>query len=143
MVTMSVPFAEDVFTWPSDNPQLIGCRCNDCAAVFFPMQPSCGVCGSLEIERLLLPTTGTIWAWTTQGFLPKAPYAGGETPETFKGFGVGVIDLEGVVRIESRLTESDPEKLQFGGKVELVIVPFRKEGDTQVVSFAFKPVQGG
>ena len=140
MVSTSVPFAEDVFTWPSDRPQLIGCRCSECDAVFFPAQSSCGVCGSLAIERLLLPTTGTIWAWTTQEFLPKAPYAGGETPDTFKGFGVGVIDLEGVVRIESRLTESDPAKLKFGGKVELAIVPFRLDGDTQVVSFAFKPV---
>lgn len=139
-VVTSVPFAENVFTWPSDRPQLIGCRCTGCTAVFFPEQPSCGVCGSLAVERELLPTTGTIWAWTTQEFLPKAPYAGGETPETFKSFGVGVIDLEGVVRIESRLTESDPEKLRFGGKVELAIVPFRRDGDTEIVSFAFKPV---
>lgn len=94
----------------------------------------------MAVERELLPSTGTIWAWTTQEFLPKAPYAGGETPETFKPFGVGVIDLEGVVRIESRLTESDPDKLHFGGKVELVIVPFRTDGDKEIVSFAFKPV---
>jgi len=38
------------------------------------------------------------------------------------------------------LTESDPDKLKFGGKVELVIVPFRTEGDKEIVSFAFKPV---
>jgi uncharacterized OB-fold protein len=140
MVTTSVPFAENVFTWPAEQPQLIGCRCGECAAVFFPEQPSCGVCGSEAVVRELLPTTGTIWAWTTQEFLPKAPYAGGETPETFKGFGVGVIDLEGVVRIESRLTESDPDKLAFGGKVELAIVPFRQDGDTEIVTFAFRPV---
>lgn len=140
MVSTSVPFAENVFTWPSDKPQLIGCRCTECQAVFFPEQPSCGQCGSLAMERHLLPTTGTLWAWTTQEFLPKAPYAGGETPETFKPFGVGVIDLNGEVRIEARLTESDPEKLKFDGKVELAIVPFRQDGDTQVVTFAFKPV---
>lgn len=140
MVSTSVPFAEDVFTWPSPSPQLIGCKCAECQAVFFPMQPSCGVCGSVEIEQLLLPRTGTIWAWTTQEFLPKAPYEGGETPETFKGYGVGVIDLEGVVRVESRLTEVDPEKLKIGGRVELAIVPFRTDGDTEIVSFAFKPV---
>ena len=140
VASTSVPFAEDVFTWPSEHPQLIGCRCTECAAVFFPTQPSCGVCGSVAIERQLLPTTGTIWAWTTQEFLPKEPYAGGETAETFKPFGVGVIDLEGVVRIESRLTESDPAKLAFGARVELAIVPFRTDGDTEIVSFAFKPI---
>jgi len=139
-VTSRVPFAEDVFTWPSDRPQLIGCRCGECRAVFFPMQSSCGRCGSVAVERHLLPTTGTLWAWTTQDFLPKEPYAGGETPDTFKGFGVGVIDLEGVVRVEARLTESNPAKLVFDSPVELVIVPFRQDGDTEVVTFAFKPV---
>lgn len=139
-VSATIPFAEEVFTWPSDNPQLIGCRCTDCQAVFFPAQPGCGRCGSLALERELLPRTGTIWSWTTQEFLPKEPYAGGETPETFKPFGVGLIDLDGVVRVEARLTESDPEKLKIGGKVEMVIFPFRTDGDTQVVSFAFKPV---
>ncbi|MBV1917900.1 MAG: OB-fold domain-containing protein [Sphingomonadaceae bacterium] len=134
------PFAEDVFTWPADQPQLIGCRCTQCEAVFFPEQSGCGQCGSVAIERRLLPRTGTIWSWTTQEFLPKEPYAGGETEETFKGFGVGVIDLEGEVRVEARLTESEPEKLNIGDKVELVIIPFRSDEDAELVTFAFKPV---
>ena len=33
-------FADDVFTWPSDEPQLIGGRCTECGAVTFPMPPS-------------------------------------------------------------------------------------------------------
>lgn len=134
------PFAPDVFTWPSNNPQLIGGRCGECGAVFFPQQSGCGRCGSVAMEEHLLPRTGTIWSWTTQEFLPKEPYAGGETPETFKPFGVGVIDLEGEVRVEARLTESDPDKLKIGGRVEIVILPFRDDGDRQVVTFAFKPV---
>lgn len=92
------------------------------------------------MEQHLLPATGTIWTWTVQGFYPKAPYAGGETAETFEGFGVGLIDLGGEIRVEARLTENDPAKIQFGGKVELAIIPFRTEGDTEVVTFAFKPV---
>jgi uncharacterized OB-fold protein len=92
------------------------------------------------MERRLLPRRGTLWSWTTQEFLPKAPYAGDETPETFKPFGVGLVQLGDEVRVEARLTEADPAKLRIGGEVELVIIPFRREGDKQVITFAFKPV---
>ena len=136
----TVPFAPDVFTWPADEPQLIGSRCGVCAAVTFPEQPSCPRCGSVEMARRLFPRRGTLIAWTTQEFLPKAPYAGGETQETFKPFGVGLVQLGDEIRVEGRLTESDPEQLHSGGEVELTIIPFREDGDTQVVTFAFKPV---
>jgi uncharacterized OB-fold protein len=136
----TVPFAPEVFTWPSDEPQLIGSRCAKCAAITFPAQPSCPRCGAVEMERRLLPRRGSLWSWTTQGFLPKEPYAGGETAETFKPFGVGVVQLGDEVKVEGRLTESDPAKLHIGGEVELTIIPFRTEGDIEVVTFAFKPV---
>jgi uncharacterized OB-fold protein len=92
------------------------------------------------MERRLLPRRGTIWSWTTQGFLPKEPYRGGETAETFKPFGVGLIQLGNDVRVEARLTESDPTKLRIGSEVELTIIPFRMDGDRQVMTFAFRPV---
>ncbi len=136
----TVAFAPDVFTWPAVEPQLIGSRCSKCAAVTFPAQASCPRCGACEMEQRLLPRRGKIWAWTTQEFLPKAPYAGGETEETFKPYGVGVVQLGDEIRVEARLTESDPAKLHIGDEVELVIIPFRNEGDTQVMTFAFKPL---
>jgi uncharacterized OB-fold protein len=93
------------------------------------------------MERRLLPRRGTIWSWTTQGFLPKEPYAGDETPETFKPFGMGLIQLGDEIRVEARLTESDPTKLRIGGDVELVIIPLRTEASgRQVVTFAFTPI---
>jgi uncharacterized OB-fold protein len=92
------------------------------------------------MERHLLPRRGRLVTWTTQGFLPKEPYAGGETAATFKPFGVGLVELGGEVRVEGRLTEADPARLQFDAEVELVVVPFRSEGDTEIVIFAFKPV---
>ena len=59
------------------------------------------------------------WTWTTQEFLPKEPYAGGETMETFKPYGVGLVQLDDEVRVEGRLTESDVSKLAFDMEVEL------------------------
>ena len=138
----TVPVAEGIFTFPADEPQLIGGRCAGCGSVTFPQPPSCARCGSVEVERHLLPREGTLWTFTTQGFLPKEPYAGGETVETFQPFGVGIIELGDEVRVESRLTVADPEALDFGMPMELVVVPFRTEDDgTEVVTYAFAPVE--
>ena len=92
------------------------------------------------MQEHLLPRRGTLWTFTTQEFLPKEPYAGGETVETFTPFGVGLVQLDDVVRVEARLTESDPAKLHIGMAVRLVIVPFRHDPDgTEVMTFAFEP----
>ena len=135
-----IPFAQDVFTWPSDEPQLIGGRCPSCTAITFPMQRSCPRCGYAEMERHLLPRQGTLVSWTTQEFLPKEPYAGDETVETFKPYGVGFVQLGDEVRVEARLTESDPDRLQFGMAVQLAVVPFRIDTDgSEIVIHAFAP----
>ncbi len=133
-----------MFTWPDDQPQLIGGRCAGCGSVTFPQPPSCARCGSVEVERHLLPCEGTLWTFTTQGFLPKEPYASGETMETFRPYGVGIIQLGDEVRVESRLTEADPAKLDFGMAMELVVVPFRTDADgTEVMTYAFAPAGEG
>jgi uncharacterized protein len=138
-----VAFAPDVFTWPADEPQLVGSRCSACGAVTFPVPPSCARCGSVDVEPHLLARRGTLWTFTTQEFLPKEPYAGGETAETFRPYGVGLVQLGDEVRVEGRLTESDPAKLRIGMPVELVVVPFRVDPDgTEVMTFAFAPVDG-
>lgn len=137
-----IAFSADVFTWPAAAPQLIGGECLHCANVMFPLQPSCSRCGSTQMERKLLPRRGTLWSWTTQEFLPKEPYRGGETPETFRPYGVGVVRLGDVLRVEARLTQSDPGKLRFDMEVELVIIPFRVEADgSEVMIFAFQPLE--
>lgn len=138
----SVAFPAEAFTWPSDEPQLIGGRCAACGTVTFPASPGCPRCGAAEVAEHRLARRGTLHTWTTQDFLPKEPYASGETMETFRPYGVGLVELGGEVRVEARLTEADPAKLDFGMEVELVVVPFRTDPDgTEVLTFAFQPVE--
>jgi len=143
----SVPFEPGVFTWPAEQPQLIGSRCASCQAITFPTQEGCPRCGLLEMEEHLLPRHGRLVTWTTQDFLPKEPYASGETMKTFQPFGVGLVQLGDDVSVEGRLTECDPAKLAFDMDVEVVAVPFRVDKDsssgedTEVLVYAFKPVE--
>jgi uncharacterized OB-fold protein len=140
-VMAQVPVAEGIFTFPSDAPQLIGSRCTACAIVTFPAQDSCPRCASTEMVEHLLARRGQLWAWTTQDFPPPSPPYSGPTGKDFVPFGVGYVELPGEVKVETRLTESDPTALTLGMEMELTLVPFRTDDDVnEVVTFAFRPV---
>ena len=135
-----VPIAEGLFTWPADKPALLASRCQDCGIASFPVAQSCAACSGQNVAPEELPGRGTLWTWTVQQFMPKTPYKSDETMETFKPYGVGYVELPGGVRVEGRLTESDPEKLRIGMDMDVVFETYRTEdnGD-EVISFFFKP----
>ena len=140
-MTKRVPIAEGLFTWPSDNPALLGSRCQDCGIAEFPQKLSCPACGSENVKVEELPRRGKLWTWTIQGFMPKRPYHSDEMPETFKPFGVGYVELPGAVCVESRLLENTPEQLKIGMEMELVVDTYRHDEEgNEVVSFSFKAV---
>ncbi len=135
------PIDEGLFNWP-DQPTLLGSRCTACNRVEFPARGGCPACGCDEVRVEALPSRGTLWTWTVQRFMPKSPYDSGETAETFKPYGVGYVELPGAVRVEGRLTESDPEKLRIGMEMDVVFdVWNHDEQGNELVSFAFAPVE--
>ena len=138
-----VPVAEGLFTWPSEEPRLIGGRCSDCGIVTFPFQGSCPRCASIEMSEHLLARRGRLWAWTSQSFPPPAPPYTGVGGKEFVPFGVGFVEL-GDVKVEARLTTADPAVLHPGLEMELDVVPFGTDADgNEVVTFAFRPLEEG
>ena len=138
-----VPLAEGLFTFPSAEPQLIGSRCTECAITTFPAQASCPRCASTAMEEQMLARRGRLWAWTTQDFPPPSPPYAGPTGKAFVPFAVGYVELPGEVKVEARLTETDPSVLEIGMEMELALVPFRTDDEgNEVVTFAFTPVGG-
>ena len=139
-----IPVSEGLFTWPSADPKLIGSRCTNCGNHMFPVQAGCPRCMGSETETVELARKGTLWTWTVQGFPPKSPpYAGNADPKSFEAFGVGYVELPGQVKVEARLTESDPNKLKIGMEMEMVLIPLTTDADgNTVMTFAFAPVAG-
>jgi uncharacterized OB-fold protein len=132
---------DSIWTWPAEQPQLRGSRCQACAATVFPAQEHCPACSVGAMTELLLPRSGTLIAWTVQGFAPGAPYAGPKGHD-FTPFGVGLVQLGDVVRVEGRLTENDPAALRFGMDVELTVIPFATDTEgNETMTFAFRPTQ--
>ncbi|WP_406276745.1 OB-fold domain-containing protein [Nocardia sp. NBC_00881] len=132
-MAMSVPVAEGLFTWPSDEPNLIGSERE--GVISFPARPG-------ESQRLL-GRRGTLWSFTTQEFRPPSPpYDGNDTTENFAPYAIGYVELPGELLVQGRITESDPGKLRIGQEMELRIVPYTVlEDGTEVLTFAFAPVE--
>src|SRR4051812_22355077 len=128
------PVAEGLFTWPSDEPRLIGSQRD--GRYSFPARQG-------ETEVLLEPR-GTLWGFTTQQFRPPAPpYDGNDTAETFQPYAIGYVELAGQCLVQARFTESDPDKLTIGQPMELRVVPYTTRPDgTEILTYAFAPVEG-
>jgi uncharacterized protein len=141
MSSARVPVAEGLWRTNDDEPRLVGSRCDGCGETRFPVAGSCARCTGTSMTTVDLPTRGTLWSWTIQGFLPKnPPYAGLETPLTFVPYGVGYVELPGACIVESRLTENRPEHLRIGMPLRLVLIPFTTDGEgREVLTFAFSP----
>jgi uncharacterized OB-fold protein len=140
-VAPTVPVADGIFTIDNGKPTLLGSRCTNCGNHMFPRQSGCPKCMFNTQEDVELATTGKLWTWTVQAFPPKAPPYLGPSGEDFVPYGVGYVELEGQLRVEARLTESDPDKLIIGMDMELVLDPLCIDEDgNQVVTYAFAPV---
>ncbi len=95
------------------------------------------------MEPVELPARGTLYTWTTQEFLPKLPYLGPETPQTFEPWAVGYVELDGQLRVEGRLYDVDPKELRFGMEFDVVVRLFRiTEDGTEVYTYGFAPAAG-
>jgi uncharacterized OB-fold protein len=145
MAGKQIPIQEGLFTWPSERPRLIGSKCNQCGEVAFPAQTSCSACCLQDCRNIELSTTGKLWSWTIQGFPPKSPpYARQETPQSFVPYGVGYVELPEKVIVETRLTRNNPDNLEIGMAMQLVIEKLMEDAQgNDIMCFAFKPVEKG
>lgn len=119
-------------------PVLVGSECRRCGVVAFPRQSSCAACTSTDVKERGLGRRGTLWTWTIQCFPPKSPPYTGDA-DAFEPYGVGYVELSGEVRVEGRLTESDPARLRIGMPMELVLIP--APGGNGAVTYAFRPLE--
>jgi uncharacterized OB-fold protein len=142
VATTQIPVDPGLFTWPADEPELLGSRCTACGVMTFPTQPDCPRCYGSDMETTPFARRGTLWTFTTQEFVPKSPpYARQETEETFRPFAVGYVEFPGQARVEGRIDTADLDSLAIGMEMEVVVVPFMEDDDgNEVVTYAFRPV---
>jgi uncharacterized OB-fold protein len=128
------PHLAGLLTGTDGEPHLVGGRCGQCATDTFPMQDSCARCGSEDMAQVELASRGTVWTWTVQRFLPKAPF---RQPSAYEPFALAYVDL-GTVRVESRLAGKAVDSWRIGDAVRLAAGPmYPDSSDWQ--AFWFEP----
>jgi uncharacterized protein len=131
-VEESVAVTEGLLEAGTEGWRLLGGRCDSCGEPHFPRTDSCPYCSSAEIATTPLPSQGTLWGWTAVTAAP--PGYEGEVP-----FGFGVVELDGRLRIITRLTEPDPARLRHGQPMRLAVVAVGGRDGQPVVTYAFAP----
>ena len=115
----------------------MGGRCPYCTRVVFPHRERCPGCAHEGVEAVSLPSEGTLWSYTVQGFQPPSPPFNRAEAAEFEPYGVGYVELPGWLRVETRLL-ADPGELRIG--MPLRLVPLEIDGEQL---FAFAPVADG
>ena len=106
------PAVDGIFTWPSDDPRLVGVRCEDCGTLTFPKfaelhRPNCRGDNVGEVE---LSGTGTIVSYTIQRFQPPYPYI--SDSDAFEPYGIGTVELPDGIQVPGQITGIDVEDIE-------------------------------
>lgn len=136
---MAVPLTDDngqaLFTWPSDNPRLIGSKCSECGEVVFPQRPQCPKCYRETMQSLELSPRGRVYS-ATVSHLPPAGYQGAAP------YAIGTVELPERVLIPAHF-RGLAEVLSIGTEVELVLEEMGQDDEgNPLIIYMFQPVEG-
>jgi uncharacterized OB-fold protein len=113
-------------------PRLLGHRCTECGATFLQRHNGCASCGGRAFDRVDLPSTGTLRAFTI--------VHRGKRGDPFIS---AVVELTDGTIVKGNLVGPEPvaEQVPLGGTVELITFPVGTDSQgTEAVAFGFQPV---
>ena len=134
----AIPVREGLWSLPSgpgEKPQLIASRCRSCGEIFFPSQQICTHCQSQDLEETRLGRKGRISSHTVVM----------QRPSMYKGpvpYAIGYVEFPEGVRVETLFTGGDPNGLESGMEVEMVIEKLCEDDEgNEVMAYMFRPIR--
>lgn len=138
-----ISVVEGFMTMPLSPPEqvcLTGSKCRSCGIALLGKRYGCENCASTDLEDVTFSTRGTVYSYTVALYPPPQPYAGSLDP--FVPYPIVWIDLPEGARILSTLTDCDPDEVEIGMEVELVVEKgWEDEKGNEVMAYRFKPVR--
>jgi uncharacterized OB-fold protein len=132
--------AKGLFAETAEGPRLLGSRCTTCSTPYFPRASVCHNpdCDESRIEDASFGPRGVLWSCAIQNYAPPPPVI---WDEPFQPYAVGLVDMPEGLRVLGRIATADPEDLEVGGEVELVIEALATGEDGKpIVAWQFKPL---
>ena len=138
--TNQTPVAEGLFAETEDGPRLLGSRCRSCDTPYFPKSAVCHSpnCNESKMEDAQFGPKGTLWSYSVQYYPPPPP---AKYDEPYVPYALAMIDMPEGLRVLARVSTDDPEQVQVGADVELVLEKLytNPEGD-DVITWKFRQV---
>ena len=136
-----IPFAEGFFTWPADDPRLIGSRCLGCDAVFFPRGFRCPdpACPTTEVEDVEFPAVGKLASYTVVRYPPPPPFV---PPDPFEPFAIAEVEFPNGVQVIGPVPVEAGLEFSLGTKMATEIERYYTDADgTDVIGWKFRPAE--
>jgi len=115
--------------------RLMGNRCDDCGAEFFPPVYRCRDCPSCHLADKHMPPTGRILNHTQL----HEPLPGCESQVPLN---LAVIELQNGARVLAQIVDTPQEKIETGAKARAVIRRVQVDGDSGQILYGYKFVVG-
>lgn len=119
-----VPVHAAAFAEGGDLSRIVGARCRQCGAHFFPRRTVCAQCLSTDVEVVPLATRGTLYTYTV---------VHQSTPEFPTPYILAYGDLAEGVRVLAPLAGAAAEEVRIGLAVDLCVEPVRTDAQGRVV----------
>ena len=144
MAKTRVPAVEGWFTMDEAAPALVGAVGVRSGSFFWPTAVATSAnpqAPGEARETVELSRTGTLWSWTTNHYPPPEPYV---APDPFVPYTVCAVELapEQMVVLGALATAADPEQLEVGMPMELVLGPLYEDDEHEYVVWQWAPKKG-
>lgn len=113
--------------------RLEAASCKWCNKTYFPPRLICANCKSREFTTKQLSDVGRIVSYTIvrvppSQFTDESPYA------------VGIIELDGGVKITSQIVDCDIDRLEIDQKVKIEFRKIQQDGESGIICYGYKCV---
>lgn len=136
---MSALITEGLFRVDGERAVLFGSRRRSSRVVKFPAERPELFDGTDDIEPIELSTEGTLYTYTTQEFAPPLPYKGPRTPENFRPYVVGFVELPEGLLVETLIVGASSEDLRIGQPLVSTTTTLETEDGQSILTYAFRP----
>ena len=135
-----VPVVQGLFTDGPEGARLLGSRCASCGTPYFPRSPVCHNpdCTDSKMQDAAFGPRGKLWSCAIQNYPPPPP---AKYDEPYAPYALGVVDLAEGLRVMGRIHTDDPDGVNPGTEVELVLEPLcRAEDGSELITWMFRPI---
>jgi len=108
-------------------------KCASCGHLCFPPRIICPECKGTSFENVRLNEVGTLITFTILHV--AAEKFSKETP-----FAVGIVELNGKVRMTAQIVDADLNGLKIGQRIKLVFRKIQEDGKSGILCYGYKAV---